>query len=375
MIDPKSLFLNPFLCADPNALSILQNSLNNSHRLSGNGNNGGGNSFRILDILEPNASNDGMSKLLFNNKINQQFNNSSSLSNKDILLSCSKDLDRESVSIDRSPTRSPISLRSNSPSQADSGNNSFSSNKKCRKARTIFTDKQLQELENTFEKQKYLSVQDRMDLAQRMGLSDTQVKTWYQNRRTKWKRQASVGMELLSEASNVAAVQNLIRTNPYWANYFTNQQMMALAAGGTGGNNNINGGGKIIGGNCLPSNNTGFIRTPTILGGPGIGGAGNFLNFPNPSFIGEQGLNCGANGGIPNLPIFFQMPGSFGSVDLSSPVINSNTASTVSTNNSTTSEEVSPIKDKKNVDKDEVEEDEKKDGKKNNKEDSGDESS
>ena len=55
--------------------------------------------------------------------------------------------------------------------------------KKARKARTIFTDKQLQELESTFERQKYLSVQDRVDLAHRMGLTDTQVKTWYQNRR------------------------------------------------------------------------------------------------------------------------------------------------------------------------------------------------
>uniref|UniRef100_A0A1I8EJA0 Homeobox domain-containing protein n=1 Tax=Wuchereria bancrofti TaxID=6293 RepID=A0A1I8EJA0_WUCBA len=91
--------------------------------------------------------------------------------------------------------------------------------KKARKARTIFTDKQLQELEATFDKQKYLSVQDRMDLAQRMGLSDTQVKTWYQNRRTKWKRQAAVGMDLLNEASNVAAIQQLLRTNPYWSNY------------------------------------------------------------------------------------------------------------------------------------------------------------
>ncbi|VDK62827.1 unnamed protein product, partial [Cylicostephanus goldi] len=91
--------------------------------------------------------------------------------------------------------------------------------KKARKARTIFTDKQLQELESTFEKQKYLSVQDRMDLAQRMGLTDTQVKTWYQNRRTKWKRQATTGMELLNEAGNLAAVQNLLRSNPYWAGY------------------------------------------------------------------------------------------------------------------------------------------------------------
>ncbi|KAI1705870.1 homeobox domain-containing protein [Ditylenchus destructor] len=102
------------------------------------------------------------------------------------------------------------------------GGGSGGGGKKARKARTIFTDKQLQELEQMFDKHKYLSVQDRMDLATRMGLTDTQVKTWYQNRRTKWKRQAAVGVDLLQEASNLAAVQNLIRTNPYWAQYMAN---------------------------------------------------------------------------------------------------------------------------------------------------------
>ena len=55
--------------------------------------------------------------------------------------------------------------------------------KKQRKARTAFTDHQLQTLEKSFERQKYLSVQDRMELAAKLNLSDTQVKTWYQNRR------------------------------------------------------------------------------------------------------------------------------------------------------------------------------------------------
>lgn len=62
-----------------------------------------------------------------------------------------------------------------------SGSSSLS--KKQRKARTAFTDHQLQTLEKSFERQKYLSVQDRMELANKLGLSDTQVKTWYQNRR------------------------------------------------------------------------------------------------------------------------------------------------------------------------------------------------
>ena len=52
-----------------------------------------------------------------------------------------------------------------------------------RKARTAFSDAQLQLLEATFEQQKYLSVEERNNLAKRLGLSDTQVKTWFQNRR------------------------------------------------------------------------------------------------------------------------------------------------------------------------------------------------
>ncbi|XP_052222703.1 barH-like 1 homeobox protein [Dreissena polymorpha] len=91
--------------------------------------------------------------------------------------------------------------------------------KKPRKARTAFTDHQLNSLEKTFERQKYLSVQDRMELAAKLNLTDTQVKTWYQNRRTKWKRQTAVGLELLAEAGNYAAVQRMLQSNPYWFTY------------------------------------------------------------------------------------------------------------------------------------------------------------
>ncbi|XP_034451493.1 barH-like homeobox 1a isoform X1 [Hippoglossus hippoglossus] len=75
--------------------------------------------------------------------------------------------------------------------------------KKPRKARTAFSDQQLSRLERSFQKQKYLSVQERMELAASLQLSDTQVKTWYQNRRTKWKRQSAAGLELLAEAGRM----------------------------------------------------------------------------------------------------------------------------------------------------------------------------
>uniref|UniRef100_A0A3B5R025 BarH-like homeobox 1a n=1 Tax=Xiphophorus maculatus TaxID=8083 RepID=A0A3B5R025_XIPMA len=57
--------------------------------------------------------------------------------------------------------------------------------KKVRKARTAFSEQQLTQLERSFQNRKYLSVQDRMALAASLQLSDTQVKTWYQNRRYK----------------------------------------------------------------------------------------------------------------------------------------------------------------------------------------------
>ncbi|KAL4623306.1 barH-like 1 homeobox protein [Arapaima gigas] len=87
--------------------------------------------------------------------------------------------------------------------------------KKPRKARTAFTDHQLAQLERSFERQKYLSVQDRMELAASLSLTDTQVKTWYQNRRTKWKRQTAVGLELLAEAGNYSALQRMF-PSPYF---------------------------------------------------------------------------------------------------------------------------------------------------------------
>ncbi|XP_017783332.1 PREDICTED: homeobox protein B-H1-like [Nicrophorus vespilloides] len=111
------------------------------------------------------------------------------------------------------------SVCSNGQNGDDSLNSSKGSgggiSKKQRKARTAFTDLQLQTLEKSFERQKYLSVQDRMELAAKLSLTDTQVKTWYQNRRTKWKRQTAVGLELLAEAGNYAAFQRLYGAPPY----------------------------------------------------------------------------------------------------------------------------------------------------------------
>ncbi|EFX66337.1 hypothetical protein DAPPUDRAFT_18657, partial [Daphnia pulex] len=58
-----------------------------------------------------------------------------------------------------------------------------------RRARTAFTYEQLVALENKFKTTRYLSVCERLNLALQLSLTETQVKIWFQNRRTKWKKQ------------------------------------------------------------------------------------------------------------------------------------------------------------------------------------------
>ena len=66
---------------------------------------------------------------------------------------------------------------------------SGSSGGKPRRARTAFTYEQLVSLENKFKQTRYLSVCERLNLALALNLTETQVKIWFQNRRTKWKKQ------------------------------------------------------------------------------------------------------------------------------------------------------------------------------------------
>ncbi|XP_051512020.1 homeobox protein BarH-like 2 [Myxocyprinus asiaticus] len=86
------------------------------------------------------------------------------------------------------PSETPVSISSESEIE-----HSALRLKKPRRSRTIFTELQLLGLEKKFQKQKYLSTPDRLDLAQTLGLTQLQVKTWYQNRRMKWKKMVLKG--------------------------------------------------------------------------------------------------------------------------------------------------------------------------------------
>uniref|UniRef100_K7G4A9 H2.0-like homeobox protein n=1 Tax=Pelodiscus sinensis TaxID=13735 RepID=K7G4A9_PELSI len=54
-------------------------------------------------------------------------------------------------------------------------------------SRAVFSNLQRKGLEKRFEIQKYVTKPDRKQLAAMLGLTDAQVKVWFQNRRMKWR--------------------------------------------------------------------------------------------------------------------------------------------------------------------------------------------
>ncbi|XP_014664487.1 PREDICTED: T-cell leukemia homeobox protein 3-like [Priapulus caudatus] len=73
---------------------------------------------------------------------------------------------------------------------------------KRKKPRTSFSRVQIAELEKRFDKQKYLASAERSSLASRLNMTDAQVKTWFQNRRTKWRRQTAEEREAERQAAS-----------------------------------------------------------------------------------------------------------------------------------------------------------------------------
>ncbi|XP_068114996.1 homeobox protein VENTX [Hyperolius riggenbachi] len=66
---------------------------------------------------------------------------------------------------------------------------SLSEEETTTRARTKFTLEQLSELEQTFKVHRYIGAIEKKRLSKELNLSETQVKTWFQNRRMKFKRE------------------------------------------------------------------------------------------------------------------------------------------------------------------------------------------
>ncbi|OXB60430.1 hypothetical protein ASZ78_000863 [Callipepla squamata] len=131
---------------------------------------------------------------------------------------------------------------------------------KPRRARTAFTYEQLVALENKFKSTRYLSVCERLNLALSLSLTETQVKIWFQNRRTKWKKQ--------NPGADTSA---------------------PTGGGGAGG-----GAGGALGGGALPGGLSPLSHSPPMGNPLSMHGPGSYAGHP------AGGLVCAAQ--LPFLP-------------------------------------------------------------------------
>ncbi|XP_030747327.1 H2.0-like homeobox protein [Sitophilus oryzae] len=81
-----------------------------------------------------------------------------------------------------------IAIPHGPPSPTSSMQNSTGNSKRKRSwSRAVFSNLQRKGLERRFQLQKYITKPDRRQLAATLGLTDAQVKVWFQNRRMKWR--------------------------------------------------------------------------------------------------------------------------------------------------------------------------------------------
>ncbi|KAK2852487.1 hypothetical protein Q7C36_007688 [Tachysurus vachellii] len=113
--------------------------------------------------------------------------------------------DKEGIVITHSAQRNCTSPSSSEISGYSSGYESEAATSECptiedgsegerdggsqRRIRTKFTPEQIEKLEKIFSKRKYLDTSERVKTAKKLNLSETQVRTWFQNRRMKLKRE------------------------------------------------------------------------------------------------------------------------------------------------------------------------------------------
>src|SRR5699024_7180517 len=119
--------------------------------------------------------------------------------------------------------------------------------RKPKRIRTAFSPGQLLRLEEIFEKNRYVVGCERKQLARDLNLSETQIKVWFQNRRTKHKREKHVGVSPSGEHHSLhpgtsyhgeekkasSTVSSLASTSSSSSTYLSNGNGFAIAPSST----------------------------------------------------------------------------------------------------------------------------------------------
>lgn len=111
------------------------------------------------------------------------------------------------------------------------------------KYRVVYTDHQRVELEKEFYYSRYITIRRKAELASNLGLSERQVKIWFQNRRAKERKQVKKRSEFAKDDGNSLNLhqqqqqqhhQNLIHTAGHQQHQHAQQQMStAMQSAGT----------------------------------------------------------------------------------------------------------------------------------------------
>nr|AFP81698.1 ventral anterior homeobox protein [Convolutriloba longifissura] len=164
-----------------------------------------------------------------------------------------------------------------------------------KRERTSFTPEQLFRLEKEFTHNQYMVGRDRGQLATCLGLTETQVKVWFQNRRTKYKREKQREQETKKNDMDTLAACSMFKIlEQSTGQYYTASGPRLFATPAPG--HTSNGTPLQNASHCKPATPNGSPVAGVAAGfqpkfpGPAVGHSGPFVMPPsiNPSFSAQM---------------------------------------------------------------------------------------